>query len=314
MIFSVHNPVICDWLSLTYKPDTFPLHDLRDFLLDSGFLPAPVKKASYAFQVKQSDGLILVFANDRFMKIETRGGALSYLRSLGILDRYLFVLSSVPHHITRLDAAQDQDLSYDSVRSLLHKSFPDYRASLGRKSVDCVEVGTTKRVDGLMTGTYYMGARGHKQFVRVYDRQQRLFGLSGELGPLQTRIEAEVAREFNASLKDAADPTSLFYHVCGDTLFTSSPDHVKAWEPVEELGWVSDPRRQALPFDRLVSAIARSVELPSLVDTALHSGHDGKEIAPDAAYALVMRQLSLGVSRLLDVPLPEDKTHVIGAA
>ena len=276
MIFSASPNVFTDHLAVTYAPEDSPIQDLRTFLVTQGATAIQPKKAAYGYTLGKLKGLILIFENTRFVKIQIHGNALSYLRSVGMFGDVLEILSLCPHNITRLDAALDVPMDYPVFREKLLTAFPDYKVSLGRKAQVLMETYLTARADKKLTSTFYIGKRGFgKQMARIYDKQYELLQNRGELVPPLTRIELEVSREYGATLKDAFNPTDLFYHATGESLFVDALPEVRPWTSENACAWRSRPRVAPDPYKTLKRVIAESDDLRTMVELASSIGRSG---------------------------------------
>jgi len=279
MIFSKISHIFCDSLSVTYHPSNSPLFELGTFLL--GLSGCKVGKASKADRCYLFDngGYVLVWANQRFEKVNFSGRSIEVLRASNLWGETLSLLSECPHNLTRLDAASDVSEPYHKVRERLLTDYPEYRVRLGRKYLQSQEKYFTIRADGLPTSTYEIGQRGSgKQMVRIYDKQNEILEKQGEMVPPLTRIELEVAREFKATLRDAMDPTSLFYHALGNSL-VSVPPGTPEWRSIPEFTWQSTGRPKVDPYKRMKRIVEESDDLRTLLELSRMSHSGGIETA-----------------------------------
>jgi len=286
MIFSEASDVFCDALSVTFSPDNSPLFGLGSFLLSTGLCKVGEATKADSCYLFSNGGYVLIWANRRFEKVYFSGRSIEVLRTSDLWGETLSLLSECPHNVTRLDAAQDVPEPYHLVRERLVAEFPDYRVPLGRKSLQSQEKYFTIRADGNPTSTYEIGQRGSgKQMVRIYDKQNEVLEKQGEMVPPLTRVELEVAREFNATLRDALDPTAIFYHVLGGLIFPT-PHHVPSWVSVPEFTWSAGRRPPADPYRQIKRLVEESDDLRTLVALSqkAHSGGIESTVAVVAAH------------------------------
>ena len=217
MIYSA-SEVICDWLDVTYSPDSqmigseFKMGSIVTWLLSVGAICKSRDTSSSLFTVGER-GTVKLNSNSAFTRISSSGSTLAHFRALGIYMEYLSELSSEPHRVTRLDAALDVQRDGADVLAECKSMFSAGYAALGRKTLKATYM-TAIRSDGRETGTCYLGHRQRaRQTARVYDKAQEAFDLRGELMPPTTRYEVTARGERgrpSPTLRDAAEPTSIF--------------------------------------------------------------------------------------------------------
>lgn len=261
--------VFCDWLDVTFSPADTPLCLLEGFLLDLG----AIVRGDGAYGV--GPGVLKVDRRARFLRVSASGSALAYMRDAGAFLAYLDILASAPHRVTRLDAALDVPRDGPDVLSELHSRYPDGQVSLGRKSLS-VRRFLDVRPDGRETGTYYVGHRSAaRATARVYDKAWERLQKAGESGPPRTRYEVTVRKDYGATLRDAAEPRRLFWHVASPALL-EQPGDVEPWDSGWGGGWRAVDLPDPLPADILGRRVESSPELDLLAGIADRMGPEGR--------------------------------------
>ena len=225
-------------------------------------------------------GTIKVITTHRYHKVSVSGGVLDVLRSEGDLEAFLFVLSEVPHAVTRLDAAQDFEVDGPDALRHLESLYPADRVNLSRKAMKVQRVYSARESDSRQTGTWYVGHRSKaKTTARVYDKSQEVLDKTGlVLGKRVTRIEITVKKAVGPSLRDAADPERLFYHVASPALLPR-PAHVGYWEPADGFAWALGEFDNDLTLDLFRSRVEYSPDLDRLARLASGFGANGVDMA-----------------------------------
>lgn len=273
----------CDWLDVTYHPESSPVSSLRMLLVSLG---AEVM-SDEAYRL--GDGTVHMARRYGVLRVSASGGALAHMRLVGAYMDWLSLLSEHPHRITRLDAAHDVDRDGADVLDELRQANPSGQVNLGRKALP-VSLLLAVRSDGRETGSYYVGRRSRaRATARVYDKRQERLDKRGQDGPPRTRYEVTVKQDYGATLRDAAEPERLFWHVAAPALL-DKPDDAPDWSPDWSQGWRADPRPELLPAEVLERRLSNSAELSLLRDIADEMGPQGR--------VWLLRQLAgvLGVS------------------
>jgi hypothetical protein len=265
--------IFCDHLSVTYSPANSVGGEVSTFLLGLGAQPEAVPRAG-ARLLRVGRGTVLTESRSTWVKLTASGAALAYLRAEGRFFDYLSLLAGAPHRVTRLDAAVDLAVDYPAFRPTVESAFPRLRAMLGRKQVACTEI-LERRDDGELTGTYYAGKRGRtRQVLKVYDKAQEALAKRGEWLPPTTRVELECGRKVGATLRDAAEPASIFFHFVPPTL-VSRPVGVADWVSHDLGGWaISQPLPTA--YEALERLVDRSVDITAMRELADQLGPMGR--------------------------------------
>ena len=210
------------------------------------------------------------------MTLGASGVVLAGLRGAQLLSRYLSEIAARHHRVTRLDASIDRKESTPPViQRLTDAAVSEDGIALSRKRVDPRHVTrlVSRLRSGEDTGTVYLGSAQAEVRMCVYDkRAERLSRDMLDCGPL-TRYELRLKSKTGVTLRDAAEPTSVFWHyVAPDVL--PRPEGVPAWEPHAE-GYVLEPRDVPLPAARLVTRVQTSPEARALVALAVQVGPYG---------------------------------------
>lgn len=262
MTCSPASEVFCDWLDVTFAPDNCPYPDVNRLLLDAGFTSSPTRDYGSSLYSAPAPfrGVIKIDHCSRWARISTSGGCCAALRASGHWMDYLSTLSSSPHSVTRLDASLDRGVDGAVAIQELRSRYPDGSASLGRKALR-VKTFLEVRRDGLESGTWYLGHRSRARVTaRVYDKALELVSKYGETIPPTTRYEITARSGSGVTLRDAALPNNLFWHVASPALL-QAPEGTDVWQPNDDLGWTSPPRA----FDAY-ALLSRRVEALSDLD------------------------------------------------
>jgi hypothetical protein len=285
------GPVFCDWLDVTCHPDDSFIPDVLTLLAEHDAIAKYSDEVSQMFQV--GEGTLKLDFRARFHRASASGEVLAVFRSAGLLGRYLSILASVPHTVTRLDAARD--FLTDSVPVLreLEALHPDDRVSLSRKALKINRMYSARDSDGAQTGTWYVGHRAEALFTaRVYDKKQQLQDKTkffDSLEPERVRFEFTARKGSGASLKDASEPEKLFYHI--GRPFLQKPSGVGDWLPATDFEWTGSPIVTSLPWVAFKRRVEYSAELEHIAMLAASLG--------EPARAMVLRTFK----KLLDSKL-----------
>ena len=136
-----------------------------------------------------------------------------------------------------------------------------------------------RRDDGLDTGTFYIGDRRKGGVTgRVYDKQAQLLEVEGITVPPRVRYEVTVKRTLPVTMRDAALPTELFWHVASPSLL-QKPSTVHNWVPssIDDLGW-TQVMHSILPYERLRMRLETSPDIAELVRIADELGPHGLDM------------------------------------
>jgi hypothetical protein len=268
--------VVCDYLSVSVPVESAPRFraELIAFLSGEGFTPARTDGTFVA--PPPASGTAKVVNRGPVLAVGISGSALAFLRDSGAFPGLLEVLASVPHRVTRLDAALDVPTDAPPVLRDLRARAMSGRMAFGKRRLAVADVGLWQRPavydQSIFTGTLYLGRRGADRQVRVYDKRNEVLDRTGaDPGPL-VRYEITFGKggRTGVSLRDAEDPTALFWSVAGGVLLPR-PLGVPDWVPAGE-SFELPPAAQVDPLSRLAVAVDRSGGLAALVRLAADCG------------------------------------------
>jgi len=209
--------------------------------------------------------------------LSASGQMLAGLRMHKLLNRFLAAIGSTPHTVTGLHATLDRKEATPPVLDrLMDKvaSADGLRLSRKRVALRHVDRHLQRLADGSDTGTIYLGSKNAEIRSAVYDkRQERLSRGLPDLGFDLTRYELRLRSGVGATLRDAAEPESIFWHFMAPDVL-DLPDGVDAWES-RALGVALDWPEAASPVQRLRSRIYRSDDVASLLALVGECGEHG---------------------------------------
>lgn len=268
----------CDWLDVTFAPDDCPYPEVNRLLLDAGFEVVGNRfgsKDAYLYLTpKPWRGTVRIEHCSRWAKISASGDACAFLRDRKLFESYLWAMVDTPHTITRLDATLDLAMDGCDLVDAMRRRYPEGLVNLGRKALQ-TSVVLAVRGDGRETGTWYAGYRTAARAVaKVYDKAWQMLCRYGGQIPPTGRVEVTVKKGYGATLRDAAMPTALFWHVASPAIL-KAPEGVPVWEPNQDQGWSAPPREfdPAALLRRRVEALA---ELDALAMVADDLGPEGR--------------------------------------
>lgn len=281
--------VFCDWLDVTCSPDDSFIDKLHLYF---DTLCCPVLSASDDHVlISVGEGKVVFNIKSRFHRSSVSGAVLRYLRERGKLDEYLYLLSTVPHKVTRLDAALDVSIDGPVVLRMLEQCFPDGKVSLTRKALQVTTMYSI-RADGESTGTYYIGHRSNARVTaRVYDKQAEMLAKGAICYPPTTRFELTFKKDHGCTLRDASMPKSLFYQYASPTLL-ERPDDVPDWEANSSYDWTGTPVAPAMSYALYKRRVELSPEVDRLASLAAELGPQGVTLALRAFEAKLRSHLS----------------------
>lgn len=253
------HPIICDWLDVTFSPDCAPWPTVNRILLDAGFDAESSDRVTFVYRLGRA---CVIFGPSRgSIRASFSGSACATLRQLGVWCDLLSELSSVPHRVTRVDAALDLSIDGADMVALMRQRYPSGAVNLRRKAVP-TSVVLSVRPDGLETGSWYAGRMSKARYTaRVYDKAWEALQARGEILPPRTRVEVTAkGGDSGATLRDAAEPAALFWHLASPAIL-DAPEGAPVWTPNRDLGWVAPTK----PFDP-AALLKRRVESFAMLD------------------------------------------------
>lgn len=296
-------PIICDWLDVTFSPDCAPWPMVNRILLDAGFDAESADRATFVYRL---DGATVIFGPSRgSIRASFSGAACAALRAHGVWSDLLSELSSVPHRVTRVDAALDLSIDGADMVDLMRQRYPSGQVNLCRKAV-ATSVVLGVRSDGRETGTWYAGRRTKARYTaRVYDKAFEALQKRGEILPPRARVEVTAkSSDSGATLRDAAEPAALFWHLASPAIL-DAPEGAPVWTPNRDLGWVAPTK----PFDP-AALLKRRVEsfamLDALAVVADQLGPNGRD------YLLSLIEKRLSAAGLPDATVSASSARAAG--
>lgn len=267
--------VFCDHLSVTTPVDDWPA--MRDDL-------APIFDSIGASLEYDTDGESLWRTGTGTCKakryglvtmLSATGAFLVGLRAADFFGAYLLAIGSHPHSVTRLDASMDvkQDTA-PVIAAVVDKVASEEGLRVTRKRVrpaDCSRF-VHRRADGQDTGTVYLGPKDADVRPCIYDKQQeRLDKGLCDVGPL-TRFECRIRKGMGPTLRDAYEPTAIFWRFMGEVL--PVPANAPTWAS-SEVGFVLPTRVMDNAAQRLVRRLDASADLRDMIRLAREVGPFG---------------------------------------
>lgn len=261
--------VICDWLDVTFDPENSPLRELTGWLLFHGFFASSATEtetgSKTAWEAPDGSKSLHIHSCSAFARVSASGSILAFLRANNRLLEYCSILASCPHRVTRLDAALDipkdgADWLADWRASHPEPSFPLYRNKLPVTYMTCI------REDGRESGTVYFGHRTRARITaRVYDKALQVYQQSDGRAIMQPTTRIEVTRRKDATLRDACEPTAMFWSIAGAII--DRPANVPEWVTADMSP--SFPRPPArLPHEVLRRGVETDAHLAALIRVA----------------------------------------------
>lgn len=272
-----------DWLDVTFAPTDFPYREISNFLHS---LEAHRVKSDQTVDCwSVGDGKINVESRQRFARVSASGASLVFLRSVKKYTDFLSILADSPHRVTRIDAAIDVFTDAAPIIKNLRRKYP-VTCKLSQKPVKTKTILAARPWDEVQSGTFYVGRRGSGDVrAKVYDKALEAFERRNEQLPPTARYEVTVGKGFSPTLRDAADPTALFWHFASPALL-KAPKGVPQWESKPLEGW-SMPVRLHEPAEVLKRRIESSPDLRSLVALAWEIGPNGPEYMESLIHRLI---------------------------
>lgn len=259
--------VITDALDVTFSPGDFPYPELNALFLATGFKPISTPAGGTPlYRTPCGRGTVKIDQRARFSRVSCSGAACHHLRHSEAWLDYLSILSSSPHCVTRLDAALDLAIDGADLVDSMRKLHRDGSVSLGRKAIK-TSVILSVRDDGRESGTWYAGyGSSAKATAKVYDKALQMLQRFGEVIPPRGRVEVTAWKGYGATLRDAAMPAAIFWHIASPALL-QAPEGIPMWQPDTDGGWQAE-RRDIVPAQVLRNRVENSGELTALLELA----------------------------------------------
>lgn len=192
---------------------------------------------------------------------------------------FLAEIGATPHRVTRLDASLDIVTPAPDVVRRVRRRGAAGKVQLSRKAIRPHHVeahlAQSALVEGVETGTVYLGSKAAEVRLVVYDKREERFKATGvDVGDL-TRYELRLKSGSRVTLRDVAEPAAVFWHHVGRSLLPS-PGNVPAWTPEAE-GWVLERGAPPDTYTRLLRRVEDSAEVLALIRLANELGPSGAE-------------------------------------
>ena len=196
-------PIICDWLDVTFSPSEAPWPSVNRLLLDAGFDAESADRSTFVYRLGRAT---VMFGPSRgALRASFSGSACAALRDHGTWSDLLSELSSVPHRVTRVDAALDLSIDGADLVDLMRKRYASGAVNLGRKAVQ-TSVVLSVRPDGRETGTWYAGRLTKARYTaRVYDKAWEALQKRGDACLRLGAVAREEHVHWFVCSKDAAE-------------------------------------------------------------------------------------------------------------
>jgi hypothetical protein len=268
----------CDYVTVTLPIDSPLLPEVEQALLGYGFYLSPRPSRYGGSEYRSGARGSVVLKPDKgtgVCMVGASGGALAYLRDEGQYLPFLSLLGSVPHRVTRVDAAMD--VATDPSAYLEALTAPNVAVMLAGKA------SPRRQFIGEHGYTVYFGGRHARVSARVYDKSAEAWDKRRESIPPTLRVELTVLRDMRPSLRDAAAPSALFWHFAKALL--AIPDPAPApWVPIDgDDVWIPIPG----PKPSAYMAAAKALELLPLDGLR----HKVQALTPEERRYLALRLL-----------------------
>jgi hypothetical protein len=222
--------------------------------------------------VRVSTGTVLLQKRFGVFCVSASGDALAKFRQAGLFGEYLAALSSVPHRVTRLDAAFDVVADAPNVIRSTWKRASLGRIALSRKRVpgeNCSK-HIARGIDGRETGTVYIGKPSAEVRGVQYDKRHEVWCRTGEDVGRLLRTEMRFKSGCGVTLADAHSPGPVFWHYAAPGLI-DRPEGVQAWVPRAE--GFEMPERMTFTANQLMERkLEGSADIRRLLELAEEMG------------------------------------------
>lgn len=266
--------VHCDYVQATFAADDWAaVREAIEPALDVGGCHLELDEPGRVLW-RAGDGTVKATRYGPVVAVGASGAVLASLRAVRAFAGYLAALGSVPHKVTRVDAALDVVEDTPDVLDRIRAAALSTRGiSLTRKRVAPRHVTrfVTTREDGRDTGTCYVGSRDADVRAAVYDkRRERIDKGLPDVGPL-TRYEVRV--KCGATLRDAAEPAAMFWHFMAPGILPA-PRGQERWISRGD-GYQVDWPDKPLPAARLARRVEESPDVVALLRLSEEVGPRG---------------------------------------
>ena len=269
---SIIGVPFADYLNVSVPVEYW--HGLRSDVLEQIEATAPVHQDMEGLHRLLNDDLRPTPAVFRFSRrgkvvvLSASGMALQAMRSVGTYEGYLRAIAAYPHRISMLHVTADYLIPEPADFIQMVKSAAQAEEVYLTRKVVKKERQKALLVMGFRgkeTGTVYLSDRENADvWGKVYDKQQERVSKGFSDPGSIVRVEIAVQSDVGATLRDAYEPSDLYYAHASKSL-VEAPHGFNGWSPKGE-GFVLPPRREVLPLERLERLlssqdVARLVEL-----------------------------------------------------
>jgi hypothetical protein len=275
------DSVFCDWLDVTFSPEAF---DYDEFYFAFTQIYPDVTEGH-----SRNDGTRVIVVGygslhlsfkKSFIRVSASGGVLSVLRSSGRYMDFLGLLTDYPHRVTRIDVSMDRSVAAPRVISDLWGRYKD-GLTLGQRPL------ATNRIvarDDLKrsTGTFTAGYRSKAtRTLKVYDKRWEVMCKHG--CPIPDRVRYEFTMKggkskthAQPSLRDALEPTALFWDMAKDVL--KVPKNTPLWSDTSMTPWTYEKPAGLTTWERFCGLLETSPDITRLLSYAHELGEPGLKL------------------------------------
>jgi len=255
---------------------------------------------------RAGDGTVKAKRYGAVMSLGASGLVTAALRFGNVFGNYLAAIGASPHTVTRLDASRDVvEDTPPAIDRIVEQASSAEGLSLTRKRVQPKHVTrlVARREDGLDTGTCYVGSRTADVRMAVYDKRvERMTRGLPDIGPL-TRYELRLTSGAGLTLRDALDPTNVFWHFMPEALM-APPADVVPWVS-HAIGFRVDWPALPPPAVRLRTRVHASADVAALLALATEVGPYGFDLLVQE-----LRKLATAVPLGVQGPAPAETASI----
>jgi hypothetical protein len=254
---------------------------VRDVLDAAGVSLEYENEKGQLYRVGGTSGICRISSRNRVDIIYSSGQFLAHLRAQNLYVVFLSALSLNPHRVTRIDATLDVAVDAVPVLSVLTSRARAGAISLSRKRIKRRDVSqflaSAEYDPEILTGSTYVGDRKTAEvYLLAYDkRNERIVAGHPDPGPL-LRYELVVRAAHGPTLRDAVDPTAMFYSFVSPDIL-ARPDGVASWTPYAE-GFTLEKFEPLSVTERLYRLLDSSPDVARLVKLAQELGPGGHRV------------------------------------
>lgn len=273
-------PSYCDCLDVTFDPECGLWADVSGFLACIGAAARRVSDQVLEYRLPAASWGNFQYTDSGrgWGRLSASGGSCEALRGISAFDEYLSLVGAYPHSVTRLDACIDFRVPAPPVIQSLVSRYPSNSlVYLTRKGVK-PDYNLQPSLGGGLTGTFMAGPLRlgkSKVSARVYDKRNERIARTGEDPGPWLRYEITARKGTGATLRDASDPSSLFWHFASPALLTAPPGQV-SWVPFGGESWAPGAVPRPEPYQRLRKCVEASLDIENMIRLADGLTSDGR--------------------------------------